>query len=428
MKSVMCLLLGALLLVGCAKPPEQVYNHPKTGQVNLIAHLSDCGETAERFGIINMSPVHQYSMPDMKDRFQREKVFKYCMRKKGYEEGDSIAIIIDEDNTAISFTDTVLAVGETSKVTILFGSAVGGLEIADFTVENGVLSDIQTDDAGLTWTALFTPTPGLEDRKNVVRLNNAGVIDSVSNLGSGITLSDNYVIDTLPPTVQIGITPLSPTVPTEASIPVDSDMPTEASIPVDSDMPTEASIPVDSDMPTEASIPVDSDMPTEASIPVDSDIPTEASIPVDSDVPTEASIPVDSDIPAEASLPFESDSPALVTLPANFTDEDIYAVNIHQTSRINFTFSEPPRHFSRSDISVVNGTVGKLVRDDKTHYHAIFTAASDFRGQGQVTVKASRFTDMASNENEPATPAIVAIDTLRPTITASLDNADGLIR
>ena len=397
MRFIICLLFAALVLVGCAKPPEQVYNHPKTGQVNLIAHLDECGEIAERFGIINMSPVHQYSMPDMKDRFQREKVFRYCMRKKGYEEGDSIAIIIDGDNTEIRFSDTILAAGETSKVTILFSSAVGGLEIADFTVENGELSDVQTDDAGLTWTALFTPTSGLEDRKNVVRLRNAGVIDSVSNLGTGITLSNNYVIDTLPPTVQIGVTPLSPTVPAEASLPVETGAPTEASIPTDSDIPTEASIPSDSDMPTEASIPSDSDMPTEASIQVDSDVPS------------------------EASLPSATDSPGLVTLPANFTDEDIYAVNIHQTSRINFTFSEPPLHFARSDISVANGTVGKLVRDDKTHYHTIFTAASDFKGQGQVTVKASRFTDMARNENESATPVIVAINTLRPTITASMD-------
>ncbi len=404
MKSVVYLLLGVLILVGCAKPPEQVYNHPKTGQEYLVSHVSECGAIADKFGIINMSPVHQYPMVDMKDRFQRDKIFQYCMRKRGYEQGDSIAIIIDEDNTAISFSDKILAAGETSKVTILFSSAVGGLEIADFTVENGVLSNVQTDDAGLTWTALFTPTPGLEDKKNVVRLNNTGVIDSVSNLGSGITLSGNYVIDTLPPTVQIGVVPLSPTVPAEASLPVETGV------------------------PTGARVPTDSDAPTGARVPTDSDAPTGACVPTDSDVPTEASIPVDSEVPAEASMPSEADSPGLVTLPVSFTDEDIYAVNIHQTSRINFTFSEPPLHFTRSDISVVNGTVGKLVRDDKNHYHTIFTAASDFKGQGQVTVKASRFTDMASNENGPAIPAIVAIDTLRPSITASLDNADGLLR
>jgi hypothetical protein len=199
MKSVVFTLLAVFVLAGCAKPPEQVYNHPKTGQVNLAAHISECGEIADRFGIINMSPVHQYPMPDMKDRFQREKVFRYCMRKNGYERGDSIAIIIDEDNTRINVSDTVLVAGETSQVTITFSSAVGGLENSDLTVENGSLTTITTVDGGLIWTATLTPTPDLEDPSNVISLNNAGVIDAVSNLGAGVTVSLSYAVDTLRP-------------------------------------------------------------------------------------------------------------------------------------------------------------------------------------------------------------------------------------
>src|SRR5690606_39542093 len=41
-------------------------------------------------------------------------------------------------------TDTALAAGETSTVTITFSEAVTGLDIADFTVDNGVLSNLSS--------------------------------------------------------------------------------------------------------------------------------------------------------------------------------------------------------------------------------------------------------------------------------------------
>lgn len=321
MKSVIFLLLGVLVLVGCAKPPEQVYHHPKTGQEYLVAHVGECGSIADRFGVINMSPVHQYPMLDMKDHFQREKVFEYCMRKKGYEQGDSVAIIIDENNTTINLSDTLLAVGETAQVTITFSSAVGGLENGDLTVEKGSLTEVSTADGGVTWTATFTPTPGIEDSNNVISLNNAGVIDAVSNFGSGITVSSSYAIDTLRPMVVIRI--------------VES---------------------------------------------------------------------------------------ALGDGLGN------YGGGSSDNSLVTFTFSETPHNFVKNDISVANGTLGKLVKDDSTHYHATFTAAKDFSGRGSVTVDATKFTDVASNFNPAATPAFVAIDTLSPTITASLDSADSHIR
>lgn len=320
MKAGVCLSV-LLMLAGCAKPPELIYNHPKTGQEHLAEHLGECGSIADKFGHINMSPVHQYPMVDMKDHFQREKVFRYCMKKKGYQQGDSIAIIIDEHNTTINLSDTLLAAGETSQVTIAFSSAVGGLERSDLTVENGSLSGIRTLDGGVTWTATFTPVPDLEAPRNVIRLNNAGVIDRVSNLGSGITVSSPYAVDTLRPMVTIVIS-----------------------------------------------------------------------------------------------------EKALSDGHGNF------AARRPNSSLVTFSFSEAPVDFAESDISVTHGTLSDLAQDSPTHYHAVFTAAKNFEGRGSVTVDATKFTDVASNANPAATPAIVAIDTLRPTITASIDSSDALIR
>jgi hypothetical protein len=84
-KSIVILFLALLLLAGCVKPPEEIYHHPKTGQENLSMHVDECGELAERFGVVNMSPVHNYPMLDMKDYFQRVKIFRFCMLQKGYE-------------------------------------------------------------------------------------------------------------------------------------------------------------------------------------------------------------------------------------------------------------------------------------------------------------------------------------------------------
>jgi len=74
-----------MVLSGCARPPEQVYTHPKNGQADLAVNIQECAEIADRFGFINMSPVHQYPMDNMKDHLQRERVFRFCMLKKGYE-------------------------------------------------------------------------------------------------------------------------------------------------------------------------------------------------------------------------------------------------------------------------------------------------------------------------------------------------------
>lgn len=321
MKSMILLLVAGALLAGCAKPSEQVYHHPKTGQEFLAAHLGECNDLADRFGIINMSPVHQYPMDDMKDHFQREKVFQYCMRKKGYERGDSIAIIIDETNTRIDISDTLLAAGETSEVTIVFSSAVGGLENTDLTVENGSLSSVRTADAGLTWTAIFTPAPDIEAPNNTISLNNAGVIDAVSNLGSGITVSNPYAIDTLRPLVTI-------------------------------------------------------------------------------------------------------------VMSESVLGEGLgnYADSRPNSSLVTFVFSEAPVDFAKNDITVSHGKLSNLVKDDPTHYHAIFTAASNFVGKGSVKVDATKFTDVASNSNPAAAPAFVAIDTSSPMFTASVGNADGAMR
>src|SRR5678816_3127150 len=91
-------------------------------------------------------------------------------------------------------------IGDTAGVTITFSEKVTGLEVGDFTVENGVLSALSTGDGGLTWTALLTPNAPIEDPVNAITLVAATYTDLALNTGNGGS-SNSYAIDTKAPTL-----------------------------------------------------------------------------------------------------------------------------------------------------------------------------------------------------------------------------------
>ncbi|MCY1357393.1 hypothetical protein D9M69_438840 [compost metagenome] len=119
----------------------------------------------------------------------------------GSTDSNSYAIDTLRPTATIVVADSALAAGETSLVTITFSEAVNGLTTADFTVANGVLSGLSSNDGGITWTATFTPTANVEDASNLITLDNSGVQDAAGNTGSGSTDSNNYVIDTRIPQI-----------------------------------------------------------------------------------------------------------------------------------------------------------------------------------------------------------------------------------
>ena len=87
----------------------------------------------------------------------------------------------------ISFSDNLLAIGETAIMTVVFSEAVTSLTAVDFTVPNGTLSNITTGDGGITWTATLTPSADINDATNTITLANTGYVDLNGNTGSGTT-------------------------------------------------------------------------------------------------------------------------------------------------------------------------------------------------------------------------------------------------
>src|SRR5690606_12450237 len=66
----------------------------------------------------------------------------------------------------------------------------------------GMLSDLQSNVDGTVWTATLTPNTDVESSLNAIKLT-GNYTDVAGNVGS-IIISNNYSIDTLPPTGLLG--------------------------------------------------------------------------------------------------------------------------------------------------------------------------------------------------------------------------------
>ncbi|TNH14806.1 hypothetical protein FIA56_04380 [Testudinibacter sp. TR-2022] len=107
---------------------------------------------------------------------------------------DSTAPTVD-----ISMSDVNLFGNDTAIVTFTFSEKITEFDINDITAENGVLSNLNTTDDGVTWTATFTPNKGVDDKTNNIRVG-AGYQDLAGNNGTPAE-SPNYIIDTKAPTL-----------------------------------------------------------------------------------------------------------------------------------------------------------------------------------------------------------------------------------
>ncbi|MCW8177430.1 SwmB domain-containing protein, partial [Verminephrobacter aporrectodeae] len=99
----------------------------------------------------------------------------------------------------ITLADSALTTGETTTVTIAFSERVHGFDATDVDLmnANGTLGTLSTTN-NVTWTATFTPTAGVEDATNTIRVNLAGVTNNAQRTGAGTASSSNYTVNTRP--------------------------------------------------------------------------------------------------------------------------------------------------------------------------------------------------------------------------------------
>lgn len=119
----------------------------------------------------------------------------------------SAEFVIDNvlPTASIVMTDTALKSGETSSVAITFNEHITGLDLADFQVQGGALSNLVSLDEGREWSATFTPTQNIESSGQRIVLNNTGIADVAGNIGAGSSESAAFQIDTKAPTATLSM-------------------------------------------------------------------------------------------------------------------------------------------------------------------------------------------------------------------------------
>ncbi|WP_265310980.1 Ig-like domain-containing protein [Verminephrobacter aporrectodeae] len=105
-------------------------------------------------------------------------------------------------SASITLSDSALKIGETSTVTIRFNAPVLGFTADDVDAPNGTLGPLVADADGRTWSATFTPNDNTENSSNAIRVNLAGVTNTVGRAGLGHASSADYQVDTTRPSVR----------------------------------------------------------------------------------------------------------------------------------------------------------------------------------------------------------------------------------
>ena len=113
---------------------------------------------------------------------------------------------------SVTVADTLLTIGETSLVTIVFSEAVTGFTVSDFSTgmsfaDDVVVSGLSSLD-GITWTATLTPNAGVDYQGpgfDLVEVNATDVSDLAGNVGTLFVDSNSYDVDTTRPTASVTV-------------------------------------------------------------------------------------------------------------------------------------------------------------------------------------------------------------------------------
>ncbi|PBJ20702.1 BNR/Asp-box repeat protein [Pseudomonas sp. ACN8] len=327
----------------------------------------------------------------------------------GTTDSNNYAIDTVRPTATIVLADTTLSADETSLVTITFSEAVSGFTNADLSIANGTLTSVSSSDGGITWTATFTPTAGVNDTSNVITLNNTGVTDVAGNTGSGTTNSGNYTIDTVLPTativvadnaLQIGETSLVTITFSEAVSGFSNADLTIANGTLSAVSSSDGGItwtatftPTNAITDTSNVITLDNSGVQNGSGNAGSGTTDSNNYAIDTVRPTANIVVVD----------------------------DTLAIG--ETSLVTITFSEAVSGFTNADLTVANGTLSNVSSSDGgITWTATFTPSSSINDTTNlITLNNTGVSDLAGNAGSGTTDSNnYAIDTLRPTATIVL--------
>ncbi|MDR7105482.1 hypothetical protein ACVK1X_001116 [Pseudomonas sp. PvR086] len=330
----------------------------------------------------------------------------------GTTDSNNYAIDTVRPTATIVLADTTLTAGETSLVTITFSEAVSGFTNADLTIANGTLTAVSSSDGGITWTATFTPTVGVNDSSNVITLNNTGVSDLAGNTGSGTTNSGNYTIDTVLPTATIVVADNALKIGETSLVTITFSEAVSGF--------TNADLTIANGTLTAVSSSDGGITWTATFTPTSAITDATNLITLDNTgVQAAASGNVGSGTTDSNNYAIDTVRPTATIVVADS------ALAVGQTSVVTITFSEAVTGFSLADLTVSNGTLSSLSTSDNITYTATLTpAASITDATNLITLDNTGVTDGAGNTGSGTTDSNnYAVDSQRPTATIVLADA-----
>ncbi|WP_310810894.1 Ig-like domain-containing protein [Pseudomonas sp. N3-W] len=314
----------------------------------------------------------------------------------------------------IVLADSSLKVGETSLVTITFSEAVSGFTNADLTVPNGTLSAVSSSDGGITWTATFTPTVGVNDATNVITLANTGVADLIGNTGSGTTNSGNFVIDTVAPTATIVVADSALNIGETSLVTITFSEAVSGF--------TNADLTIANGTLSAVSSSDGGITWTATFTPTNAITDSTNLITLDnSGVQGVSSGNIGVGITDSNNYAIDTQRPTATIVVADT------ALAIGQTSVVTITFSEAVTGFTLADLTANNGTLTGLSTSDNITWTATFTPTAGVTdATNLITLDNTGIADVAGNAGAGATNSNnYAIDSQRPTATIVV--ADGTL-
>jgi hypothetical protein len=328
----------------------------------------------------------------------------------GTTDSNNYAIDTVRPTATIVLADATLSAGETSLVTITFSEAVTGFTNADLSIANGTLTSVNSSDGGITWTATFTPTVGVNDSSNVITLNNTGVSDLAGNTGSGTTNSGNYTIDTVLPTATIVVADGALSVGETSLVTITFSEAVSGFTNADL---TIANGTLSSVTSGDGGITW-----TATFTPTNAISDTSNVITLDNSGVQNGSGNAGSGTTDSNNYAIDTVRPTATIVVADS------ALAVGQTSVVTITFSEAVTGFTTADLTVSNGTLSNLSTSDNITYTATFTPTAGITdATNLITLDNSGVVDGAGNAGSgTADSNNFSIDTQRPTATIVLSD------
>ncbi|WP_339538157.1 Ig-like domain-containing protein [Pseudomonas sp. RA_15y_Pfl2_54] len=330
----------------------------------------------------------------------------------GTTDSNNYAIDTLRPTATIVLADTSLSAGETSLVTITFSEAVTGFTNADLNIPNGTLTAVSSSDGGITWTATYTPTLGVNDTSNVIGLNNTGIADLAGNAGTGVTNSGNFVIDTMVPTATIVVADNSLSIGETTTVTITF---SEAVMGFSNADLTIANGTLSAVSSSDGGITWTATFTPSANITDATNLITLDNTGVQSGSGNVGVGTTDSN-----NYAIDTQRPTATIVVADT------ALGVGQTTTVTITFSEAVTGFTLADLTAENGTLSGLSTSDNITYTATFTPAAGITDTSNlITLDNTGVVDGAGNAGSGTTDSNnYAVDSQRPTATIVMSDND----